>query len=82
MLCGINQAFRKMVSDVAVDGVQKILDGKKEKIDKDYQFLENMICKGEKPSLMPVKIGEGEITREKTKLFHEINSMKKESESK
>ena len=52
-LSTFSQQFKKMICDVAVDGVQKKLDIKKEKVNKDYS-ISKLLCKGDKPSLMPV----------------------------
>ena len=30
------------------------MNEKKEKIDKDYKYIEYMLCKGESPSIMPI----------------------------
>ena len=50
------EEFKKFVADTAVDGVNKVLAEHKEKVSSDYKILKNVMCKGEKPQLMTVKV--------------------------
>lgn len=74
--CLKSRAFKKMISDVAIQGVNQKLSVKKEKANVDYA-ISKLECKGESPSLMPIKIGsERSENPEHPKLYHEITQLK------
>ena len=83
-LCERSVAFKKMICDISIDGVQKVFDEKKEKIDKDYRIVNEFDCKGDEPSILPVKknVEAPSTVREKTKLYHEIMDLKEKSKEK
>ena len=58
-----------------------MISQKKEKLDPDYIVVKEMKCKGNEPSLLPVRDPQIQPTNgasNKPKLFHEINKMKDE----
>lgn len=67
-----------MICDVSIEGIQKRLNEKNEKVSQDYKVLD-IKCKGEQPSLMPINKNttSQRENREQTKLYHEIMDIKK-----
>lgn len=70
-----------MICNIAIDGVNKKLNEKREKVNVDYSVL-SIECKGESPSLMPIKVGDETPSKmEHPKIYHEIQKMKENKEN-
>ncbi len=81
-LCLRQVQFRNMVFGISLDSVQKVLDGKKETVSKDYQLLKAN-CKGAKPQLMVYRGRKSALgDNEKPKLYYEIEQMKNQAAQK
>lgn len=48
--------FTKFLCDTALNGVERLVIERKQKISKDYIILKNMKCKGGKPAVLPINI--------------------------
>lgn len=88
VLCEKMRGFQKMLCDIAFDAVSKVLGAKRERLDPDYALVKQAKCKGSEPALMPVKdlsyTGAKDALRgeDKPKLYHEINKMKEDAQTK
>ena len=45
-----------MLCNIAIDSSTKQLGGREENISRDFKIMKNLVCKGETPSLMPIRI--------------------------
>jgi hypothetical protein len=81
--------FKKFVADTAIDGIGQVLIADKEKISHDYKVMKQMVCKGDIPSLMTIKIKTDnplidnlDLDNVETRLQKEIEKQKREQMSK
>ena len=54
-MCGKSEQFTKLICDTAIDGASKQLTDQNDVVSRDYKILKRMKCKGEKPSLLPMR---------------------------
>lgn len=80
----MSKEFKKMICDIAIDGVDGTLAQKKEKLDRDYKVLEDT-CVGGAPSILPIRMKTSDGSRapihtEKPKLYHEMMNEREKHE--
>lgn len=56
-LCAKSEQFMKLICDTAIEAATKQITDQNDKVSRDYKILKRMKCKGEKPSLLPMRLG-------------------------